>query len=469
MSFIVYDLIILGICAIAIGSFLYKNRKRIQKEGLLLLYRTKLGIKLINYVGKKFNRTFKVLEVLSVGVGYLLMVGVVWLFYTIIKIYVFRPDVVSAIKVPPIMPLIPYIDKVVPFLPPFYFMYWVIILAVIAISHEFAHGIFMRRYNIKIKSTGFGFFPFFLPIFPLAFVEQNEKSMMKAKNFEQRAVLSAGTFANLATSVVFFGVLALFFTTAFQPTGIVFDDYAYDVMDISSITSINGVLVANPSFDNVMALAENATFNNITSGGRDFAGIKGYINEEQIALYYDAPFIKNGVNGAITEVNGVETKNLDEFSDELSEYSPGDEIEIVAKTSEEEKTYEIVLGESPDDKNKAWVGIVFLNAESNGLMGKIFASLSSFKKSEIFYESGLGEFGWFVYYLLWWLIIISISVALINMLPMGIFDGGRFFYLTILAITKKESWARKGFKWATSLFLFIIFLLMILWVYALVF
>jgi len=85
--------------------------------------------------------------------------------------------------------------------------YWILILAVIAITHEFAHGIFMKRYNIKIKSTGFGFFPFFLPVFLAAFVEQDPKSFEKADKIKQMAVLAAGTFANFLTGVLFFIII----------------------------------------------------------------------------------------------------------------------------------------------------------------------------------------------------------------------------------------------------------------------
>jgi membrane-associated protease RseP (regulator of RpoE activity) len=49
------------------------------------------------------------------------------------------------------------------------------------------------------------------------------------------------------------------------------------------------------------------------------------------------------------------------------------------------------------------------------------------------------------------------------MLPMGIFDGGRFFYLTVLAITKKEEVAKKAFKFATYFFLFVLFVVMLFW------
>ena len=42
--------------------------------------------------------------------------------------------------------------------------------------------------------------------------------------------------------------------------------------------------------------------------------------------------------------------------------------------------------------------------------------------------------------------MICFSVALINMLPIGIFDGGKFFFLTVAAITKNEKFSiRHGY------------------------
>jgi membrane-associated protease RseP (regulator of RpoE activity) len=54
-------------------------------------------------------------------------------------------------------------------------------------------------------------------------------------------------------------------------------------------------------------------------------------------------------------------------------------------------------------------------------------------------------------------------VALINMLPMGIFDGGRFFYLTILSIFKDKKKAEKAFKGVTYFFLFLLLVMMVFW------
>lgn len=463
MSFMIYDLTLLGLFLVLIGFFLYTHRSKAKKEGLLILYKTEWGIKLINKVGSKNPRTMKVLSYISVFLGYVLMVGMLYLAYTIVRIYVLHPEVVSQIKVPPIMPLIPYIDKVVPFLPPFYFTYWIVILAIIAITHEFAHGIFAVYNKVDIKKTGFGFFPFFLPVFLAAFVEPDEKQMQKRSNFGQRAILSAGTFVNLLTAIFFLIVTWLFFMVAFMPAGINFDSYTYTPVAISSITMINGVPITNPSMEQIAERVENATFNEIEAGGTKYVGIRGFANEETILLYDDAPAIKAEINGAILEINGQSVKSLDDLSGELGKYSPGDEVEIKTKVKEEIQTKSVVLGEHPQEEGRAWLGIGFVNQGSSGLMGKIFGVLSSFKDSHVYYESEIGEAGLFIYNLLWWLVIISISVALINMLPMGIFDGGRFFYLTVLSLTKSEKIAFRSYKFMTTLLLLVLLAIMVLW------
>src|SRR3990167_3661182 len=225
MNFIKYDIILLILFVLFVSLFLYRNRKNLKRDGLLFLYKTKWGIKLIDKTAKKFPKTLKNLSYVSIGVGYLLMAGMLYLFGKIVWVYISAPEIVREIKVPPITPLIPYLPQAfkLDFLPPFYFTYWIVIIAIIAITHEMAHGIFMSRYNIKIKSTGFAFFPYFFPIFPAAFVEQDEKSMNKAKGFKQLVVLSAGTFANVLTAVLFFVVLLIFFSFAFSASGVVFD------------------------------------------------------------------------------------------------------------------------------------------------------------------------------------------------------------------------------------------------------
>ena len=121
------DLIFLAVFLIFFSSFLYTVKKNLKREGLLVLYKTKWGIRLINYLGTRYKKTLGVLSYISVLTGYALMAGVLYLIYTVVKIYIFNPEIVRAIKVPPIIPLVPYLPQVfkLEFLPPFYFTYWI--------------------------------------------------------------------------------------------------------------------------------------------------------------------------------------------------------------------------------------------------------------------------------------------------------------------------------------------------------
>ena len=467
MSFIIYDIILLVLFAIFISVFLYTRKKNLKKEGLLFLYRTRWGIKLINYVGKKYTKTLKVLSYVSIGLGYCLMISVFYFFYTILKIYISRPDVVSAIKVPPIMPLIPYINKMVPGLPEFYFTYWIIILAIIAITHEFAHGIFAAYNKIKIKTTGFGFFPFFLPVFLAAFVELDETKMKTKRKISQMAILSAGTFANVLTAILFFIIMWLFFSLAFAPAGVVFDDYSYAFVAISGISSINNISLMNPDYEEIIPLIKNTTFNEIKTKDKNYIGVKGFSEDNEfIVLYDDAPAIKSELIGAITTINNEKITSIENLGIELDKYSPREKINIITKVNNEKREYEIVLGENPQKEDSAWLGIGFLSRESKGILGKVSEIVSSFKEPNVYYEPKFNGWSLFIYNLLWWIVLISISVALINMLPVGIFDGGRFFYLTILGITGSENKATKSFKFMTYFFLFLLLVLMILWAWS---
>ena len=468
MSVMLYDMILLVIFLIFIGIFLYKKRENLKKEGLLLLYRASWGIRLINRIGKKFTKTLNILSYVVIGLGYLLMGTIVYLFGKIVWIYVLNPEIVRAIKIPPIMPLIPYLPQVfkLDFLPPFYFTYWIVIIAIVAIVHECAHGIFAAHNNVKIKKTGFGFFPFFLPVFLAAFVELDEKQMQKKKIFPQMSVLAAGTFANILTAILSFGLMWLFFILAFAPAGVTFDSYTYSVASISAVSLVNGIPITDATIESISPL--------INEKGLTEVGIEDEIflitqefwetqqnTEEYILLYEDAPAINANLEGAITKINDISITEVGELSEVLSLYSPGEEVTITAVVNEEIKEYEIVLGMHPTNADRAYLGIGFANQKSSGVMGSIVNALS-LKEPNTYYASKF-EAANFIYYLFWWLVMVSFSIALVNMLPVGIFDGGRFFYLTILAITKKEKIAKRAFSVVTYLFLLLLFVIMAFW------
>ena len=470
VSFMIYDLIFLVAFAIFVSVFLYTRKHNLKREGLLFLYRTSWGIKLINHIGNKYKKTLKVLSYISITTGYILMVSILYVIYTIVKVYLFNPAIVRAIKIPPILPLVPYLPQVfkLDFLSPFYFTYWIIILAIIAITHEMAHGIFAAYDKVKIKTTGFGFFPFFLPIFLAAFVELDEKRMAKKSKFKQMVILSAGTFANVLTAVLFFGIIWIFFTTAFSPSGVIFDSYATSAIMISGISSVNGIHVDNATYDEVMGLMNADGLNEIDAKNKSYLATKETlqkqeVNNGQILVYDSAPAIKENLSSIILEINGVKVPSIDDLARELEKYSPGETITVKTKTIEGFATTEVTLEGHPERPGTAWLGVGFVNQYRSGIVGKIMVKMSSFKKQGVYYEPKFDGISIFIYNLLWWIILISLSVALMNMLPVGIFDGGRFFYLTVLSITKSEKIAKRAFAFSTYFFLFILLLLMFFW------
>jgi len=220
----VYDVAFLVLFTIFIVWFLKRRRKDLSKEGLMFMWRTQAGVKAINYIGKKYKKFLHSIRFVIVGVGYILMAVMIWMLGQTVAIYITRPEITDVIKAPPIAPLIPYFPKLFgmsSFFPPFYFTYFILALAIVAIVHEFSHGIYMKIFKVKIKSTGMVFLG---PILG-AFVEQDDKSFQKKPKIHQMTILGAGVFANLVTALVFYGLYVAFFFSSFTASGYVFSTY----------------------------------------------------------------------------------------------------------------------------------------------------------------------------------------------------------------------------------------------------
>lgn len=469
MNFTIYDISLLVIFVVFTSIFLYTHRKNLKREGLLYLYKTSFGIKLINRIGSKYKKTLNVLSYVSIALGFSLMIAMIYLFGKMVWIYVFNSQLVQLIKIPPITPLLPYLPQIfkLNFLPPFYFIYWIIIIAVVAIFHEFSHGIFAVNKKVKIKSTGFGFFPFFLPIFLAAFVELDEKKMIKKKILPQMAVLSSGTFANILTAIVSFGVLVLFFSLAFAPAGVVFDTYTYSPVSIAGISSVNNMSVDNITYIQLLTLTNKTGISEIRANNTEFLVTESFLQQQTgiggyVLLYDDSPAINANLSNTIIKINGINVVSKEQLGKELGKYKPGDKITITALSGDAYLDYKITLGNSPQNSSQPYLGIGFLNQQNSGILGNIINTITSFKNPNTYYISNFGA-AEFIYNLLWWLVLICFSVALVNMLPVGIFDGGRFFYLTMLAITKNEKVSKKIFGAVTYLFLFLVLVIMIFW------
>lgn len=474
MGFFVYDLSFLIIFCLAIATFLYIKRKKVVREGVLYLYKTSVGLKIIDKLGRKYPKTLKILSYISIIIGYILMIFSIYFLVQIVIMFM-QPALVKAAKIPPIMPLIPYLDKIfaITWMPPFYFTYWIIAIALVAIFHEGFHGIFARFGNVKIKSTGFGFLGPFLAFF----VEQDEKQMKKAKIFNQLSVLSAGVFANILLSILFFVLMIGFFSMAYSPAGIIFDDYSYSVTSASTLGVLG--MVGNMSVLNNeklkiegLNLTKVIIQNNSYYISDTFFELELNITDETLVkLYHDSPALNVGLKGAIIEIDGKQIRNSSDISFTLTNKKPGEQVivstEYVGSKGLESLEYTFNLGADYENSSRPVLGIATLQTKAqtaNTLKGFLYRLFNSFKDPNVYYTANVNpELMLFLYNLLWWVFMINISVAICNMIPLGIFDGGRFFYLTILGITKKEKIATWSFKIMTWLLLGVVTAVMLLY------
>ena len=453
VGFWAYDVGFMILFSLFVAWFLSSRKKSLSREGIIFMYRTKFGVNAIKYIGDRFKRVLHGLKYVIVAVGVALMSVMIWMLGRTLSIYVMNPEITKVIKAPPIAPLIPYFPKLFgmeSFFPPFYFTYFIVALAIVAIVHEFSHGIFMRLFKIKIKSTGLVFLG---PILG-AFVEEEKKGFEKKKKLEQMTVLGAGVFANLIFALIFYGLYVLFFFSSFTASGYVFDTYALsavpleNIMGFGSYNNLTTVMTTNGTFYLDERLAVQLNQNN-----KDF-----------LVAYVEAPAILAQMRGAIIHADNVNILSQDSLIEFLQSKEPGEEVKIVTESDEGVHEYVFNLGSHPENRGIAYLGVGNSNVEPKGFIQKILVGFMSFKDSSIYYKPTWdGEFVYFIYHLLWWVMIINLLVALFNMMPLGMLDGGRFFYLGVLSITRSEKVAKCVFKFATYAILFVFLLLMFFW------
>jgi hypothetical protein len=462
-TIMIYDIIFFLVFCAGVFFFLYTHRKNLGREGWMYMYRTKLGMRAIEKFSSKYSKLLHALKYPIIILGFGLMTIMVFLLCQTVYTYIKYPQISQIIKAPPVMPLIPYFPQIFgveSLMPPFYATYFILALLVVAIVHEFSHGIYMNLFKTKIKSTGFAFLG---PILG-AFVEEDKKQFYKKKNFEQMVVLGAGVFANILFALIFFGLLILFFYASYAPSGYLFNSYAYNAVSPSEITSYNEIE------NNWTKVLTNET-------SYLFLGNSTRLNElirdnqtQYILLYFDAPAIRNNISGAIVQIDNQSIKEALDVSFYLEKKKPGDNLTIQTLKSDGNYTnYKITLSVHPINSTKGFLGITHLQNQRTGIFSRIMSKFTQYKQSSTYYVAKYNkDFVLYIYNLLWWIAMINLFVGLFNMLPLGILDGGRFFYLAILSVTKNKNTAEKSFKYATK-FIGLIFLAMIVaWLFSLI-
>jgi membrane-associated protease RseP (regulator of RpoE activity) len=278
------------------------------------MYRTKLGIKLMDKLATKYREQVKLFGYIVIGLGF---IGMLYISFAIVMMFIgliMKPAATEA----SMALVLPFTN--IPGIGYLSFWHWIISIFILAVLHEFSHGVVARAHGLQIKSSGFAVFGIILPILPAAFVEPNEKKLAKENDVVQYSVFAAGPAINIILAFII--VLALPYTADMgNMTLAPYED------KISEPVGISFKLI-------------NETVPAAISGMKD--------------------------NMVITKLNGNTVKDYTDFRIYLLRITPNDTIKITANNT----VYTIKTGENPENLKLAYVGIQPLKNERKIIDGK---------------------------------------------------------------------------------------------------
>lgn len=183
---------------ISLIAIIWKNRKKVEIRGVLVLYRTKRFLEVIDRIAKKLPRVWKVIGTIGVIICfYFMFFGVSYLMDNAVKVAkgeIKESEIKLVLPAPVRATEVGYAHVFLPF------WIWILTIFFILFPHELAHGIMARVERVRLKSVGL----LLLLIFPGAFVEPDEKQLKRKKLMAKLRVFAAGSFANIVVSILVF-------------------------------------------------------------------------------------------------------------------------------------------------------------------------------------------------------------------------------------------------------------------------
>ncbi len=388
--------------------FVIVKRKKVAIQGILpvfyfVLYRTKIGLKFMKRVADRHNKLVKILGSIGVVVGFLGMVLIIWMIVGQFLFMIKDPSVPSGVQ-----PVLPFNIKGAVYVP---FFHWISVLLLIVIVHEMSHGLLSNAYKVPVKSSGFAIFGIVLPLFPAAFVEPDEKILVKKPAWQQLSVYAAGPFANILFALLTIGIIALVSSSLSHATLI--DD---------------GVEI------------------------RGFLDSENYPSSAKLAGLSDGEIIES--------IDGYDVTYIENLSTVMSDKHPGEIISLETN----KQHYEFELGQNPKNESLPFMGVsigqhvivnpvfkekygsfltgaaLWLNGDAKGHSGgsiKYSTDLppDTFWAFKIIYwlMGGPTQRGF-----LFWLFQLNVGIGLINLLPLGPVDGGRMLQIVLKRLFPKK-------------------------------
>ncbi len=346
---------------------IFKKRFEVQ-EKVFVMYKTKLGLRWMDKVSRVHPKLTGFFGDVGVIIGFTGMIAMFGILIQGTYKLLFVPQ-----SVPVVSPVLPGVS--IPGLPVLSFWDWIISILIVATVHEFSHGIYARLAKVKIKSSGFAFLG---PILA-AFVEPDEKTLIKKKKREQLRVFAAGPFGNM-----------ILFLIVFLIAGLVVNPLVSSF--VGPKMEYQGVVVES------MAIGSSIAKTNISAGDK------------------------------ILQVDNKKTENIQNFVNASKDFKPNQTIKIVTNKGE----YSVKLEAHPDNSTKGYMGVT-ITFEKIGFKEE---ALKQYGKWRLNFPIAFAK-------LLFWLYMISFGVGLFNLLPLGPVDGGRMFYVALSRFIKSEKKVKK--------------------------
>ena len=222
-----FEVILAITFVIFLSSFLYYKRDKLHIQKIvfplifMILYKSKFGIALMDKIANKYREYVKLFGYISAGLGFIGMFFVTYSIIILMVKLVTAPEAAEA----GVVPVLPFTS--IPGLGYLSFTTWLIAIFVLAVVHEFSHGVVARAHNLPVKSSGFAFLSVLLPIIPAAFVEPDEKKMSKKEDIVQYSVLAAGPISNVVLALLILLISSFFLVPLeakiLEPEGFTFD------------------------------------------------------------------------------------------------------------------------------------------------------------------------------------------------------------------------------------------------------
>lgn len=383
--FVNLDLTLLTIFGIVLAGFLLWEHRRGEKLEInqlvpyifyMIMFRTTWGLKRMNEWATRYSSWIRLINPIIITTGVL---GVLALSYFTIQAmlgYLANP-----VGEAPLQLVLPIESSATFYIP---FFYWIIAIFIIASIHEFAHGVIARYHKIKIKSSGFAFLGIVLPIIPAAFVEPDEKQIVKKSWEQQVAVYAAGPFINI---VLFFALLLVVFAVSPMASTIV-DSAIQDGIEIAAFSDNSSLESAGASIGEIIETINNTPITNLSA-------LQGF----------------------------------------LATTTPGDIVEVRTDAGE----YSVELGEGPNG-----IGLLGFNGAlpvrgplsehpyrvqqgvlaADGMAWTQGPTLPAPVSHGVIWTTGL----------LFWTAVLSLGIGIFNLLPIFIADGARILWVTLKEI-----------------------------------